>query len=262
VRTPVKPSEPIFNVPAVVVATIAVLALIHGIRSFVLSPAEDLEVLLRFAFIPARFGSSLAPPGEFPGGYGADVWSFVTYALLHNDWLHFGVNTVWLLPFGAAVARRIGALRFVLLFMVTAAAGAAFHLATHLGQVKVVNGNDLVIMLGASGSVSGFMAAALRFAFQPGGPLENWRRASDESYRLPAVPLMTALRNPRVIIFAVMWFALNFLFGIGGAIVPGAPQEIAWQTHVGGFLAGLLLFPLFDPFHAPQQADDGGAQAP
>ncbi len=26
---------------------------------------------------------------------------------------------------------------------------------------------------------------------------------------------------------------------------------VAWQAHVGGFLAGLLLFPLFDPVRAP-----------
>ena len=61
-----KSSEPIFNIPRVVVATIAVLAAIHALRSLVLTPGEDLEVLLRFAFIPARLGTALAAQGEFP----------------------------------------------------------------------------------------------------------------------------------------------------------------------------------------------------
>jgi len=252
----VKSSEPIFNIPAVVVITIVLLAVIHLVRVAVLTSAEDLEVLLRFAFIPARYGSALAAPGEFPGGFGAEVWTFVTYALLHNDATHLGVNVVWLLPFGSAVARRFGAWRFLAFFAVTAAAGAAMHLAAYRSQITMVDGSDLVIMIGASGAVSGFMAAAIRFAFQHGGPLEHWRTAGPDSYRIPAAPLLVALRNPRVLLFLGIWFALNFLFGIGGSFVPGAPQEIAWQTHIGGFLAGLFLFPLFDPVRAPQYRDD------
>ena len=42
-----------------------------------------------------------------------------------------------------------------------------------------------------------------------------------------------------------MWFAVNFLFGATD-IMPGVSAAIAWQAHVGGFLVGLLLFPLFD----------------
>jgi membrane associated rhomboid family serine protease len=99
------------------------------------------------------------------------------------------------------------------------------------------------------------MAAAIRFAFQPGGPLENWRNATPDSYLKPAVPLSIVLRNPRVLIFIVLWFGTNLLFGIGSSIVPGVEQAVAWQTHVGGFLAGLLLFPLFDPVGAAQQDD-------
>jgi membrane associated rhomboid family serine protease len=244
-----------FNVPRVVIATIAVLALIHAVRTFVLTPTADLDVLLYFAFIPARFGTALAAQGEFPGGFAADVWTFVTYALLHNDWTHFGVNALWLLPFGAAIARRFGTLRYLLLFVVTAAAGAAFHLLTHRAQIAMASSDDLVIMIGASGAVSGFMAAAIRFAFQRGGPLENWRSAAPESYLIPAAPLSVALRNPRVFIFLAIWMVLNFVFGVSGSLLPGAGSDVAWQTHLGGFLAGLLLFPLFDPVRAMQHAD-------
>ncbi len=119
--------------------------------------------------------------GVLPGGFGAEIWTFVTYSLIHADWTHFGVNAVWLLPFGSAVARRFGALRFLAFFAVTAAAGAAMHLVTHAGEQFP--------MIGASAAISGTMAAAMRFAFQRGGPLSFWRDGDDAAYRVPAIPL-------------------------------------------------------------------------
>ena len=48
--------------------------------------------------------------------------------------------------------------------------------------------------------------------------------------------------------FLGVWMGLNALFGLGSvSIGQGAGQEIAWQAHIGGFLAGLLLFNAFDP---------------
>jgi membrane associated rhomboid family serine protease len=231
-----QPSEPIFNVPAVLVATIAVLAIIHAARVYLLTPDQDVEVLLRFAFIPARYQA--VTTDVFPGGLAADVWTFVTYALLHGDATHLIVNCIWMLPFGAAVARRFGMLRFLLLFAATAACGAAAHLFTH-PQAPYP-------MVGASAAISGFMGASARFAFQRGGPLESWRRQDPESYKIPAQPLLIALRDPRVVIFLAAWFGINAVFGVTGAALPGEEQDVAWQAHVGGFLAGLLLFPAFD----------------
>lgn len=246
-----KSSEPVFNVPAAVMGLIAVFVLVHLGRIFLLSDEDDLRFVLWFAFIPVRYSAAtlaaVAPGETLPGGLGPQIWTFVSYAFLHASLTHLFVNIIWLLPFGAAVARRFGTMRFLALFAVTSAVGALAHLVTHLGE--------LVLMIGASGAVSGFMAAAIRFAFQPGGPLENWRNATPESYLKPAVPLSVVLRNPRVLIFIVLWFGTNLLFGIGSAIVPGVEQAVAWQTHLGGFLAGLLLFPLFDPVGAAQQDD-------
>ena len=155
--------EPLFNIPPVIVALLAVLALVHAVRTYLLTDQQDMEFLLTFAFIPARYDTSIVLGGVLPGGFGAELWTFVTYALIHADWTHFGVNAVWLLPFGSAVARRFGPLRFLLFFAVTAAAGAALHLATHAGEEMPV--------IGASAAISGTMAAAMRFAFQRGGPL-------------------------------------------------------------------------------------------
>src|ERR1700688_2543531 len=134
------------------------MALIHGARTLLLTGAQDQEFLYTFAFIPSRYDSSVVPDGALPGGFGAELWTFVTYSLIHADWMHYGVNAVWLLPFGSAVARRFGAPRFLAFFAVTAAAGAAMHLVTHAG--------GQVLVIGASAAISGTMAAAMRFAFQ------------------------------------------------------------------------------------------------
>ena len=247
-------SEPIFNVPAVVIAVIAACVFVHLARVYVLSDDENIDFLITFAFIPARYGAASVFSGELPGGWAADIWTFVTYAFIHGSATHLLVNSIWLLPFGSAVARRFGAVRFLAFFAATAAVGAAFHLATNFGSEQPV--------IGASAAISGFMAASVRFAFQRGGPLDMLRGGHEDSYRVPAVPLLAALRDMRIVAFLGAWFGLNILFGIGTLAMPGVQEAVAWQAHIGGFLAGLLLFALFDPIAAPQpQAEDDGADA-
>ena len=235
-------SEPIFNVPTVVSATLAVIVLVQALRTWVLTPEQDIDLLLRFSFIPARYDAAVLAQGAVPGGLGAQIWTFVTYAFIHGDWVHLGLNGVWLLAFGTPVARRFGALRFLAFFAVTAAAGAAVHLAFHA--------HAFIPMVGASASISGFMAAAMRFAFQRSGPLGLIGRDDPAAYRVPALPLSAVLRDVRVLTFLAVWFALNLVFGIGSLSLDGGEQAIAWQAHIGGFLAGLLAFAAFDPVKA------------
>jgi membrane associated rhomboid family serine protease len=231
--------EPLFNVPTVVVVLMVVLALIHGVRTTFLDEDQDIWLLLYLAFIPARYDTSLVLGGVLPGGIGADVWTFVTYSLLHGSWMHLTVNGVWLLAFGSAVARRFGAMRFLAFFAVTAAAGAAMHLLTQAGSQAP--------MIGASASISGAMAAAMRFAFQRGGPLGALRSDDDAAFKVPAIPLTGVLSDARVLVFLAVWFGINILFGLGSQSITGGDEVVAWQAHIGGFLAGLLLFSWFDP---------------
>jgi membrane associated rhomboid family serine protease len=232
-------SEPIFNVPRAVIATVAVLVLVHIVRAFLLSDEQDVDFILAFAFIPARYGTD-ASVGAFPGGFGADLWTFFTYAFLHADLMHLGLNLAWLVPFGTALSRRFGAWRYSVFMLVMAAIGALAHLITHIGAMEP--------MIGASAAISGAMAAAMRFVFQQGGPLAVFRGGTDDAYRIPAVPLAVTLRDPRFLLFLAVWLGLNLLFGSGTiSFGEAAGQEIAWQAHVGGFFAGLLLFNAFDP---------------
>jgi len=241
------PRERILNVPAVIVALVALFGLVHAVMTLVLSEQQTNQALLLFAFIPARYDLSL-PLGEaWPGGLGADIWTFVTYAFLHGDLNHLVFNSIWLLAFGSPVARRFGTWRFLVFFAVAAAGGALMHLATHFGQ--------LLPMIGASAAISGAMAAAMRFAFQRGGPLALWRSHDDDAYRVPAASLKASLSDPRVLAFLLVWFGVNALMGLGTFAMPGMEHAVAWQAHIGGFAVGLLAFALFDPV-PPARASD------
>jgi membrane associated rhomboid family serine protease len=243
--------ERMLNVPAAIVVLLAVLGLVQLLLMFVLTAEQTTEFLLLFAFIPARYDFSVLSDVAWPGGWPADIWTFVTYALIHANLTHLIFNAVWLLAFGSPVARRFGPLRFAAFMALTAAAGAAAHLATHFGE--------LLPMVGASAAISGAMAAAARFAFQRGGPLEMWRDRAEAS-RVPAAPLSVSLRDARVIAFLLVWFGVNILFGVFSMGMPGVEQAIAWQAHIGGFLAGLLAFAAFDP--VPAAVDPGKGPGP
>ena len=230
------PHEPILTLPGALTAYIALLAVIH--LRVLLPPEIENWTIDVFGFIPKRYDSTLLQI-YFPGGAGAKVWTFVTYSLLHANLSHIGFNILWLLPFGSALARRFGATRFFIFMAVTAAAGALAHLVTHEHAIAP--------MIGASASVSGTMAAALRFAFVQGSFLSFRRGDAEAAAKVPALSLMRAMRNTRVLGFLAVWFGVNIVFGMGSIAIGADGSSVAWQAHIGGFVAGLLLFSLFDP---------------
>ncbi|WP_371821814.1 rhomboid family intramembrane serine protease [Bradyrhizobium sp. 41S5] len=243
VPPPEAPREPILTLPPALTAYILLIAVIH--LRVLLPPEMENWTIDVFGFIPKRYDSTLLDI-TFPGGDGAKVWTFVTYSLLHANLTHIGFNVLWLLPFGSALARRFGAVRFFVFMAVTAAAGALAHLLTHEHAIAP--------MIGASASVSGTMAAAIRFAFVKGSFLSFSRGDADAAAKVPALSLWRALRNGRVLAFLAIWFGVNILFGATSLSLGGEEASVAWQAHIGGFLAGLLLFSLFDPI--PRARDD------
>ena len=187
---PDTPREPILTLPGALTAYVVLIAVIH--LRVLLPPELENWTIDVFGFIPKRYDSTLLDI-TFPGGAGAKVWTFVTYSLLHANLSHIGFNVLWLLPFGSALARRFGAVRFFVFMAVTAAAGALAHLVTHEHAIAP--------MIGASASVSGTMAAAIRFAFVQGSFLSFSRGDADAAAKVPALSLARALRNPRVLGF-------------------------------------------------------------
>ena len=180
--------QPILNVPPVVVVLLALLGIVHAVREWLLTPDVDRVLVWSLAFVPARYDASALTDGILPGGPGAELWSFFSYALLHADWMHLGFNAVWLLAFASPVARRFGAPRFLMFFAVTIAAGALAYLLAHAGA--------LAPMIGASAGISGMMGAAARFAFEPGGSLDMWHGDRANADLVPAAPLSCCTAQP------------------------------------------------------------------
>jgi len=229
------PSQPMINAPFVLVMLVAATLLAFTLAAFLPQQMQE-SILLYFALFPARYAATAdGVSWVFPGGFGGDLWTPFTYVFLHGSWSHLLVNTVWLLAFGAPVARRLGPSRFLLFYFVCGLFAALTHIFTHMG--------DLTPVVGASGAVAGLMAGAARFVFV-GGPngFINEQRVPRSQAGIGA-----ALRNRTVLIFAGLWIGLNFLFGPTGLSPTGETMNIAWEAHLGGFFAGLLLFGLFDP---------------
>jgi membrane associated rhomboid family serine protease len=211
-------NEPVFNAPLIVMATIAVLAAIHLALWFA---GDSIRVwfFYAFAFIPARFS------GAYPMLPGSQYWSFLTYAFLHADWMHLFFNCLWLLVFGTPVARYLGTGGYLVLSAIAAVSGALASL--------ILYGTAEVIIVGASGVVSGLLGGAM--------PLMMARRTP--AGRIP-LSLPELLSNGRALTFMAVWLAITIFSGAAGWTGQGFLQQggIAWEAHVGGFIGGIAAF--------------------
>lgn len=253
--------EPALNLPSVIVWLLAILTLIQAARGF-LSDYDDYVVMSWFAFVPARLTLWLAPEridevvnalaqstaGQDIGDKlqlvrllladgGVRLWTLLTYGFLHGSWMHLASNGLWLAAFGSPVARRLGPGRFLNLLALATIGGALLHWWTR--------DLDVLPLVGASAGISGATAAAIRFVFAPGlrfGALGN----DAVVQAIPIEPLGQLWRNSRALLFTAIWFVTNIVFGAGLVPIFGEETSIAWQAHIGGFLVGLFLFPLFD----------------
>lgn len=225
--------EPMFNLPTIIIVLIAICVIVQLVQSYLLTPAQEVTMLVRGAFIPARYS----------GQYILDLYAFTTlvsYSFMHGGFTHLVVNMVWLAAIGTPLANRIGALRFVLFWVVCAVCAAGLHYLLHSG--------DNVPLVGASGAIAGMMAATPRYLFRVA------RFSGTPAYVGPLPSMFAALRSTQVLVFVLIWMGGNLLVGVLGA--PGVADSIAWEAHVGGFLAGFILIGLFDrsPTPWPRQA--------
>jgi membrane associated rhomboid family serine protease len=196
--------QPILNVPPITKALLIVNVAVHVLR--LLLPADlDDALVSTFAFIPARY----APADGFAWPAVVDP---VTYQFLHANLIHLGVNMLALLAFGSGVERRIGGWRMLVFFLVCGVVSAFAHLAAYPSSPEAI--------VGASGAISGLFGGVLRLQFgaAPGGRRGLWA-------------------------IIILWIAVNFV--VGQTSMPGTDgAPIAWVAHLGGFVAGLLLFDL------------------
>lgn len=180
--------------------------------ALILSSLESLAFprLRLLAFAYAGFWPGLL--ADWQPNYAAQPYAmFVTYGFLHSGPLHLAVNMITLWSLGRALLDRIGAGAFALLYFGSCIGGAV---------VFALLAPDLRPMLGASGALFGLAGALLAFA-----------RADRRAYREHQWPVVRAILLLGALNL-VLWWAM------GG--------QLAWQTHLGGFIAGwLLALPLY-----------------
>lgn len=263
-RPPFQPSrQPAINLPPAVLWLVVVFVAIHLWRTVILSPEEDIQALIDYALIPARWSIGYLSDGaqlvieHINAPEGGDrvwksqlaqlliqeaqpkPWTILTYAFLHGSWMHLGFNVIWLAAFGSPVARRWGSARFLMLCVLTAAGGALAH---YMSRPL-----DLAPTIGASGIVSGMMGAAVWFAFTPAQ--QRWGQSELPHHERLRLSLAALIQNRTVVAFILIWFVTNYVFAVMAKPIGLEDASIAWQAHVGGFLIGFLLFPLLDQKH-------------
>jgi membrane associated rhomboid family serine protease len=219
-QDPRGPRQPILLVPWPVLFLMGLLAACYA--AFVLAPAAlQNDVLYRFAFIPADYSSGHLLGASRASGVLALAPPFVTYVFLHGSISHLAINCIWMLPFGVVVARRFHALLFFLFFFLCGIAGAALHLALNWGSQLAV--------IGASGAISGLMGAGFRMIGPP--------FLGAQAGYAPLAPIF----SPRILLWSAVWIGINILAGVTGLGTGAEVSMIAWQAHLGGYFAGLLL---------------------
>jgi membrane associated rhomboid family serine protease len=206
---PIKVREPALKLPWPAAALVAVLIGAYFLQSLFGGPDQFTG---DFGFIPAAL---------LQGGW----YTVVTALFVHGSWAHVLVNCAFALVFCAPVARRLGTsavsgFLFFLFFVVCGVAG-------NIGYA-LVHPNDGHAVVGASGAIAGFMAGTSRLL---------WRG-----------PGLAPLNSPTVVTMGVSIITLNLVVGLfhinAGPGSDGA--SVAWETHIVGYISGLLLIGLFD----------------
>jgi len=148
--------------------------------------------------------------------------TIITSMFLHGGFLHLAGNMLFLWVFGDNVEDAMGHWRYAV-FYVLCGVGAAFSQA-------LPNPGSEVPMIGASGALSGVLGAYLL--------LHPHARV------LVLVPIGFVLQLvylPAAIMLG-LWFLIQILSSLFSSSEQGG---VAWFAHIGGFVAGMMLVPLF-----------------
>lgn len=223
--------QPLLNLPSGVALLVYFSLAVHVFRMF-LPQSLDNWVLFLGGFIPARFLSLFQGGEHSVSSVLLNILPLFSYNFLHADWMHLIFNLLWLMVFGSMVGRRLnedreGTLRLLELFFVTGLSGALLHFAFYPGAA--------VPLIGGSAGVAGLMGAAARILF------------ASYDFSRARRPYIASLTERRVLAFSAIFVGVNVMIGVmGGDLFGVEGGSIAWQAHIAGYFAGLLLYPVFD----------------
>jgi len=150
--------------------------------------------------------------------------TLLTAMFLHGGFVHIAGNMLFLWIFGNNIEDAMGSLRFLVFYLLCGLGSGAFHVA--------FNANSMVPTVGASGAVAGVLGAYL-VAFP----------RARVSTLVPLFVFFTVITLPAVVVLG-FWFVIQLLSGMESLrMVQGG--GVAWWAHVGGFVLGMFLLPIF-----------------
>jgi membrane associated rhomboid family serine protease len=207
--------ERLFNAPWTIVALPVLLIVLYVAQRSLLSDAQQ-----------AYWGLTAA-------ALAAGRWPVLLSSLfLHGSWPHALMNSIAILAFGPPAARLMGtgprgAAVFYSFYLTCGVLAGLGFLAADPGNVSPV--------VGASGAVSGLLGAASRLIEGRGriGPIFG----------------------RTVLGMALAWTIANVVLGVTGMTPGAAGMPVAWQAHLAGYLAGVLLIGPFARLAGATAAD-------
>ena len=158
------------------------------------------------------------------------IWlTLLTSMFMHGGWLHIGGNMLFLFIFGDNIEKAYGHIKYLIFYLVC---GIIAGLAHVLSQP-----DSIIPSLGASGAISGVMAAYLVLF-----PTNRVR-----VLLTLGVIWLRPIAVPAVVMIGI-WALLQFVNGIGSIAVTDQTSGVAYWAHIGGFIAGALITLLAKPF--------------
>jgi membrane associated rhomboid family serine protease len=212
---PLRDENPTRTFAGVTVLLIVANVIVFGYELTLASERQLQALLASYALVPAEVVSVPSLPA---------FGTVFTSMFLHGGLLHLAGNMLYLWIFGNNIEDAVGHGRFLVFYLLCGLAAAGTHIA--------MQPDSTVPTIGASGAVSGVLGAYLLLYPQ--------------AKVLVAVPIWVFLRliNVPAWLMLILWFGLQLL---SGWLTAGNPQTtgIAFWAHIGGFVAGLILVPVF-----------------
>ncbi len=226
---PLFDDNPTRRTPFVTWALIAACVLVF-LWQKTLPPGAEEAMVYALGVIPAvLFGSADLPPDVRV----VPPWaSVLTSMFLHGSWGHLLGNMLYLWIFGNNVEDAMGHGRYVA-FYVLAGTAAALLQGMTAPQATIP-------MIGASGAIAGVLGAYLLLH-----PHANVRV-------LLVILLFIRIINVPAVFVLGLWFLVQLM---SGAMTPADVGGVAFWAHVGGFVAGVALIPVFKERGVPLFTD-------
>lgn len=188
-----------------------------------------LESLCQYGAIPGEVTGSIPAGSTIDLGPGATcrvgglgAWSLLTSMFMHGGWMHLLGNMLYLWIFGNNIEDSMGHLRFILFYLICGVAAV-------LAQALPNTGSEIP-MVGASGAISGILGAYLLLH-----PHARVLVVIPIGFIIQAIQL-------RAVWVLGLWFGMQLL---SSTLTASDEGGIAFGAHIGGFIAGIALIPVF-----------------